>query len=105
MHRRSCPPRAMTALLLALMLGLSALASWRTTPAAAQRQERSSHPAFNPRTTLRFRHLTTNDGLPSNRVETLLQDSRGFTWVGTPEGLARYDGYRFLRYKHNPDRP
>src|SRR5262245_763910 len=45
---------------------------------------------------LRFRHLTTDDGLPNNRVEAILQDSRGFMWFGTIDGLARYDGYRFV---------
>src|SRR5215210_3455793 len=54
---------------------------------------------------LRFRHLTADNGLPNNHVETILQDRRGFMWIGTWEGLARYDGYRLLTYKHDPSNP
>lgn len=39
-------------------------------------------------------------GLPSNTVYDLLQDSAGFVWMVTQEGLCRYDGYRFVSY-HN----
>src|SRR5215213_6777632 len=54
---------------------------------------------------LRFRHLTTDDGLPHNRIEAMLQDRRGFMWFGTADGLARYDGYRFITYRHDPNNP
>jgi signal transduction histidine kinase/ligand-binding sensor domain-containing protein/DNA-binding NarL/FixJ family response regulator len=54
---------------------------------------------------LRFRHLTTDDGLPHNRVEAILQDRRGFMWLGTADGLTRYDGYRFVTYNHDPKVP
>src|SRR5262245_14361722 len=54
---------------------------------------------------LRFRHLTTDDGLPNNRVEAMLQDRRGFMWFGTADGLARYDGYRVVTYKRLPENP
>ncbi|HKI45679.1 MAG TPA: two-component regulator propeller domain-containing protein [Balneolales bacterium] len=37
----------------------------------------------------------TRDGLPQNSVTTLLQDKRGYLWVGTYNGLARFDGLRF----------
>lgn len=40
----------------------------------------------------------TKDGLPSDRVRRLLQDSTGFLWVATFNGLARFDGVRFRRY-------
>jgi ligand-binding sensor domain-containing protein len=36
--------------------------------------------ALNPRTTLRFHHLTVDNGLPSNRITALHQTSRGFMW-------------------------
>ena len=54
---------------------------------------------------LRFRHLTTDDGLPHNRIEAMLQDRRGFMWFGTSDGLARYDGYRLITYKYDPHNP
>ena len=36
--------------------------------------------------------LTTDDGLPSNTVRNIVQDSLGFLWLGTDAGLCRYDG-------------
>ena len=47
----------------------------------------------------RFRHLTTNDGLPSNNVSSILKDRKGFMWFGTENGLARYDGYNIKTYQ------
>ena len=52
---------------------------------------------------IRFEHLTVQDGLSDNRVLTIIQDSRGFMWFGTIDGLNRYDGYKFRIYKHNPE--
>ena len=39
-----------------------------------------------------LRRLTTEDGLPSNTVRNIVQDERGFIWLGTDYGLCRYDG-------------
>ncbi len=50
-----------------------------------------------------FEQLTIAHGLPHNTVRCILQDSEGFLWFGTPNGLARYDGYGFKVYKHDPD--
>jgi signal transduction histidine kinase/DNA-binding response OmpR family regulator/ligand-binding sensor domain-containing protein len=41
---------------------------------------------------------TTNDGLVSNTVWQLMQDSRGFLWIGTSNGVSVYDGYTFTNY-------
>ncbi|RMG26188.1 MAG: hypothetical protein D6732_21510, partial [Methanobacteriota archaeon] len=49
-----------------------------------------------------FHRLTIEDGLPSNYVRDLMQDSRGFMWFGTLDGLARYDGHEFVIYQHDP---
>lgn len=38
------------------------------------------------------------DGLPHNHVTSIAQDSRGFIWFGTAEGLARFDGAQFKTY-------
>ena len=40
----------------------------------------------------------TEDGLPQNRVQAIAQTSDGYLWVGTSEGLARFDGLRFTLY-------
>ena len=42
-----------------------------------------------------FDHLTTYEGLPSNTINCTFQDSYGFLWVGTRDGLCRYDSYDF----------
>ncbi len=47
-------------------------------------------------------HLTTADGLPQGGVHTLLQDSQGFMWFGTEDGLVRYDGQELVRYGYSP---
>ncbi len=39
-----------------------------------------------------FRHFSVEDGLSSNSVRALMQDKYGFLWIGTDEGLNRYDG-------------
>lgn len=40
----------------------------------------------------RFRHFSVEDGLSSNSVRAIMQDKYGFLWIGTEEGLNRYDG-------------
>lgn len=51
----------------------------------------------------RFRRITVVDGLSQNSVFDILQDHRGYIWIGTQDGLNRYDGYEFKTYKHDPD--
>jgi len=48
-----------------------------------------------------FRNLTTRDGLSHNIVMDLLQDHKGFLWLGTADGLNRYDGERFVVYRRS----
>lgn len=45
-----------------------------------------------------FYHLTEESGLPNNSVTSVIKDSYGYVWIATQDGLARYDGYRFLTY-------
>src|SRR4030095_6055154 len=40
----------------------------------------------------------TDDGLPQNNVHALAQSEDGYLWVGTHEGLARFDGARFVMF-------
>ena len=54
---------------------------------------------------LHFRDITIEDGLSNNSVLCITQDSRGFMWFGTLDGLNRYDGYHFKTYKKDPNDP
>ncbi len=54
---------------------------------------------------VRFTHLTTGDGLAQSFAAAILQDRRGFMWIGTHNGLSRFDGYRFTTYQHDPHNP
>ncbi len=47
---------------------------------------------------LSFQHLTINEGLSQNTVLAIAQDSIGYIWFGTRDGLNRYDGYSFKQY-------
>ena len=51
---------------------------------------------------LKFCHITTEQGLSVGAVNCVLQDSRGFMWFGTQDGLNKYDGYTITVFKHNP---
>ncbi len=46
----------------------------------------------------RFEHYDSKDGLSQNTVNSLLFDKEGFLWVGTVNGLNRFDGYRFKSF-------
>lgn len=47
---------------------------------------------------------TIKDGLPDSTIYTLEQDKNGFLWLGTPNGIARYDGHHFEVFRNNTDR-
>lgn len=51
---------------------------------------------------LRFDHLTIDDGLSQSDVTSIIQDQTGYLWIGTNNGLNRYDGYRFTKWKWDP---
>ena len=46
-------------------------------------------------------HLTTADGLPQGTGFATLQDSQGFVWLATEDGLVRYDGHELFRYAYS----
>src|SRR5687768_8756077 len=45
----------------------------------------------------------TDDGLPQNSVQTILQTRDGYLWTGTQRGLARFDGVRFVVFEDVPE--
>ncbi|RMH95858.1 MAG: hypothetical protein D6681_12860 [Calditrichaeota bacterium] len=48
-------------------------------------------------------HLNTEDGLSDNAIRCILQDNHGFIWIGTENGLNRYDGNDFKIFQKNPN--
>jgi signal transduction histidine kinase/ligand-binding sensor domain-containing protein len=53
----------------------------------------------------KFDHLTTANGLSSNRIFCVFRDSKGFLWLGTDVGLDRYDGYSVKNYRNDERKP
>ena len=49
--------------------------------------------------------LSVDQGLPQSFVSDVVPDDEGFIWVGTRDGLARYDGSRFVPFQHRADDP
>lgn len=54
---------------------------------------------------IRFQRVTLEQGLSQETVFAIHQDSQGFMWFGTQEGLNRYDGYSFKVFSHNDRDP
>lgn len=48
---------------------------------------------------INFKSLTIRDGLTQGTIEALFQDSKGYIWIGTNDGLNRYNGNQFKVYK------
>ncbi|WPR77659.1 two-component regulator propeller domain-containing protein [Algoriphagus sp. NG3] len=51
----------------------------------------------------KVRYIGIEKGLSNNAVTSIYQDKRGFMWVGTYDGLNRYDGYEFFIYRNQPN--
>ncbi|MDE6623732.1 MAG: helix-turn-helix domain-containing protein [Alistipes sp.] len=54
---------------------------------------------------IEFRTLSVDEGLSQSTVLALAQDPLGRVWMGTQDGLNRYDGYAFTVFRHNGDDP
>jgi len=54
-------------------------------------------------TKLRFDIFTQEEGLPNNQIQCIYQDSKGWMWIGTSQGLSRFDGYSFLNFLPETD--
>lgn len=83
-------------------------------PLASQRRSRSLIPVIllllallpdsllSQRTDLKFQHISIEQGLSQSSVFSIFQDSKGLLWIGTLNGLNKYDGYRFTIYRSIP---
>ena len=49
-----------------------------------------------------FKHINRANGLPVDEVTCLAQDSTGFIWIGSKEGLFRFDGFNYKSFYHTP---
>lgn len=74
-------------------------------PAAPADHTHQQEPPVNPIVPYRleFNSFSTADGLCSNNVTALFQDSRGLLWVGTDNGLNRYNGYQFEAFQRTAE--
>ncbi len=48
-----------------------------------------------------YKHFTTADGLPSSEVYHVFQDSKGYIWLATDNGVSKYNGYEFESFDMN----
>src|SRR6478609_5969920 len=58
--------------------------------------------AFAQKPQFKFNHIETTEGLSESNVLCIFQDSKGFMWFGTEDGLNKYDGYKITVYKNDP---
>ena len=50
-----------------------------------------------------FDIFSQEDGLPNNYIQCIYQDKKGWMWIGTSQGLSRFDGYSFVNFLPNPN--
>jgi ligand-binding sensor domain-containing protein/signal transduction histidine kinase len=50
-----------------------------------------------------FKRISIEDGLSQSSVQSIIQDDRGYLWFGTQDGLNKFDGSRFIVFRHNPE--
>ena len=54
---------------------------------------------------INFEHISIKDGLSNSIIKSIIQDNKGFLWIGTENGLNKFDGYKFTTYIHDPQDP
>lgn len=62
-------------------------------------------PIANSPTPVKLEAITKTEGLAAEKVISAVQDHQGFLWIGTQEGLHRYDGYNLVTYQHHDTIP
>ena len=53
----------------------------------------------------KFTHINISQGISNSTIETIYQDSKGYMWFGTRDGLNRYDGYQVKVFKNQSNDP
>ena len=82
-------------------LGTNTPAARPVSTPVPQQPIQNSKPNFNG--SIRFEHLSLEQGLSQSVINVIFQDSKGFLWFGTEDGLNRYDGYSFKVYRPEAD--
>ncbi len=72
-------------------------------PLSLPAQPASPHTKSPIKKTILFEHITVDQGLSQTSVNAIFQDQQGFVWIGTSDGLNKYDGYEVTIYRHDPD--
>ena len=54
---------------------------------------------------IRFNEYTREDGVSEGTITSIVEDQYGYIWVGSVDGLFRFDGYEFKHYQHSPQKP
>ena len=54
---------------------------------------------------IRFSEFTREDGVSEGTITSIAEDQFGYIWVGSVDGLFRFDGYEFKHYQHSPKKP
>ena len=96
--RAARPARAAAALAAGVALVLGAVVFAAAQPAATE-----AAPPAAGRGGLEFQHLSVEQGLPNAAVTAVTQDSLGFVWVGTLDGLVRFDGVETVELRRSSD--
>jgi ligand-binding sensor domain-containing protein/signal transduction histidine kinase len=90
-----------------LMLSYGHAAAFRIPPdhGSDQATTRSDPQVEAQQDAIRFKNLGVEEGLSQSSVRAIVQDQQGFLWLGTEDGLNRYDGYQFKIYRPIPNDP
>ena len=99
-RRRVCALLAGSVLLLAATRSPAVAA-----PAATQAPTGAIQAEPSLRQDATFTHITIEQGLSDQRIKAIVQDRAGFIWIGTDNGLNRYDGHRVVAYLNDPTNP
>lgn len=103
------PAVALVLMLFLAACGPAAAVSYEPRPLEAHNRSAQNQPELEqppPRAEdLIFEQLSTEEGLSESVVNVILQDHLGFVWLGTQDGLNKFDGYGFTVYKNDPSDP